>query len=221
MAYRRTERVIQRFNARRDAIVDAARELAGEGGMEAVQVVPIAARASIASGTVYRYFPSKHDLVTALAEGFAERELAAIRKAADAAPGPLSALAAAVVTFAARCQRNRRLAWAVLAEPVDRELDALRVKCRKSLAREFETRIASAVEAAHLPAQDASLAAAAVLGCLLEGLVGPLAPTIADEARMREAVQALTLAALRALGVVDARARGLIVQAAWPKDEAA
>lgn len=221
MAYRRTERVIQRFNARRDAIVDAARVLAGEGGMEAVQVVPIAARASIAAGTVYRYFPSKHDLITALAEGFAERELAAIRKAADAAPGPLSALAAAVVTFAARGQRQRRLAWAVLAEPVDRDLDALRVKCRMALAREFEVRIASAVDAAHLPPQDAPLAAAAVMGCLLEGLIGPLAPTITDDGKMREAVQAVTLSALRALGVVDARARGLIVQAAWPKEEAA
>ena len=42
-----------------------------------------------------------------------------------------------------------------------------------------------------------------------------------DEAKMREAVQALTLATLRGLGVVDARARGLVVQAAWPKDEAA
>jgi AcrR family transcriptional regulator len=221
MAYRRTERVIQRFNARRDAIVEAARELAAGGGMDAVQVVPVAERASIAAGTVYRYFPSKQELVAALAHGFADRELAAIRAAADAAPGPLSALAAAIVTFAARCQRQRRLAWAVLAEPVNRELDALRLACRTSLVAEFDTRIASAVEAAHLPAQDSGLAAVAVIGSLLEALVGPLAPAATDEARMREAVQALTLISLRGLGVVDARARGLIVQVAWPTDEAA
>lgn len=221
MAYRRTARVIQRFNARRDTIVGAARALAAEGGMEAVQVVPVAARASIAAGTVYRYFPSKHDLIAALVEGFAERELAAIRRAAEAAPGPLSALAAAIVTFAARCQRQRRLAWAVLAEPVDRELDALRNTCRQSLADEFEARIAAAIDAAHLPPQDAPLAAAAVLGSLLEALIGPLAPPAADETKAREAVQVLTLLALRGLGVVDARARGLIVQAAWPRDEAA
>jgi hypothetical protein len=36
--------------------------------------------------------------------------------------------------------------------------------------------------------------------------------------RAREAVQALTLFALRGLGVVDARARGLVVQAALPAD---
>jgi len=43
-------------------------------------------------------------------------------------------------------------------------------------------------------------------------LLGPLA---AAPAR-REDVQAVALLALRALGVIDARARGLVVQAAWP-----
>jgi hypothetical protein len=52
-------------------------------------------------------------------------------------------------------------------------------------------------------------------------LVGPLAPEPGDDWKMRDSVQALTLNALRGLGVVDARARGLVVQAAWPKDFAA
>jgi hypothetical protein len=70
-----------------------------------------------------------------------------------------------------------------------------------------------------LPEQDASLAAAALVGALLEGLVGPLASDAIDEpARAREAVQAVTLFALRGLGVVDARARGLVVQAALPDE---
>src|SRR5215207_25906 len=115
MAYRRTERVIQRLAARRDAIVTAARALASEQGMDAVQIVPVAERAGIAAGTVYRYFPSKTDLVTALVAAVSERELAAMRAAADAAPGLLSALAAAVVTFAARAVHDRKLAWAVIA----------------------------------------------------------------------------------------------------------
>jgi AcrR family transcriptional regulator len=221
MAYRRTERVVQRFHARHDAIVDAARELAAEAGMEAVQIVPVAARANIAAGTVYRYFPSKTDLVAALIAGVAAREVAAIRRAADAAPGPLSALAAAIVAFSARCQRQRRLIRAVLAEPIDHDIAALRVDCCKTLAAEFEARIVTAVQGAHLPAQDCALAAAALLGALLEALVGPLSPLTGDAAKMRDAVQALTLNALRGLGVVDARARGLVVQAAWPTADAA
>ena len=58
-----------------------------------------------------------------------------------------------------------------------------------------------------------------LLGALLEGLIGPLAPEdIDDPARAREAVQTLTLFALRGLGVVDARARGLVVQTVLPDE---
>jgi hypothetical protein len=52
--------------------------------------------------------------------------------------------------------------------------------------------------------------------------VGPLAPDVtAGSAAAREAVQALTLLALRAVGIVDARARGLVVQSALPEPDEA
>ena len=217
MAYRRTENVVRRLNARHDAIVDAARDAAAAGGMAAIQIAPVAARAGVAAGTVYRYFPGKIELVGALVESVAEREIEAVRRAANAAPGPLSALAAAVATFGARALRNRKLAWAVIAEPVDTDTDAVRQQYRRDLAAEIETRIRTAIEGGHLPEQDAQLAARSLLGAMLEGLIGPLAPaSIDDPARSREAVQTLTLFALRGLGVVDARARGLVVQTVLP-----
>ena len=134
-------------------------------------------------------------------------------QAADAAPGPLSALAAAVATFGARALADRRLGFALIAEPVGHDIDDSRVKYRKALAAGFETRIRAAIAAGHLPDQDAAAAAPALVGALIEGLIGPLAPQLGDDpARQRAAVQALTLFALRGLGVVDARARGLVVQ---------
>src|SRR5580704_16643752 len=142
MPYRRTENVMRRLAARHDAIVAAARDAASEGGMAAVQIVPIAQRAGIAAGTVYRYFPGKTDLVAALIAEISEREIGALRRAADVAPGPLSALSAAVMTFAVRALRHRRLAFAAIAEPVDAELDATRLSFRKSLVAEFASRIA-------------------------------------------------------------------------------
>ena len=219
MPYRRTENVVRRLAARHDAIIAAARAAASEGGMAAVQIAPVAERAGIAAGTVYRYFPAKTDLVAALLAALAEREIAALRRAAEAAPGPLSALSATIVTFAARAARNRRLAFAAIAEPVDAALDAARLDFRKALKAEFAGRIAAAVAGRHLPDQDSTLAAAALLGLLVEGLIGPLAPEVAG--REREMVQSLTLIALRGLGVADARARGLVVQTALPGDDAA
>jgi AcrR family transcriptional regulator len=212
MPYRRTENVVRRLAARHDAIIAAARQIASEGGMAAVQIAPVAARAGIAAGTVYRYFPAKTDLVAALLSGMAEREIGALRRAAADAPGPLSALSAAIMTFAARALRDRQLAFAAIAEPVDAELDGARTAFRRSLAAEFAERIAAAVVEGRLPEQDSELAAAALTGLLVEGLIGPLAPDASG--REREIVQSLTLTALRALGVADARARGLVVQTA-------
>src|SRR5277367_6498041 len=214
MPYRRTESVTRRLAARHAAIVAAAGEAAREGGMAAVQIAPVARRAGIAAGTVYRYFPGKTDLVAALLAEISAREISALRRAADIAPGPLSALAAMIMTFAVRALRDRRLTFAAIAEPVDAELDAERLKFRKALAGEFALRIAAASAGGHLPDQDAPLAAAALLGLLIEGLIGPLAPDAAS--REREIVQSLALIALRALGVADARARGLVVQTALP-----
>jgi AcrR family transcriptional regulator len=220
MAYRRTERVLQHLAARHDAIVVAARMIASEQGLAAVQIVPVAERAGIAAGTVYRYFPAKTDLVRALIESVSAREIAAFRKAADAGPGPLSALAAGLVSFAARALRHRRLAWAVSAEPVDAAVEEFRLAARRALAGEIETRIRAAIGGGHLPEQDAGAAAAALVGLMIEGLIGPLAPP-ADPGKTRENVQTITLLALRALGVLDARARGLVVQTAVPEEDAA
>jgi AcrR family transcriptional regulator len=210
MPYRRTANVERRLAARHAAIITAARQAASEGGMAAVQIAAVARRAGIAAGTVYRYFPGKTDLVAALLTEISDREIAALRRAADVAPGPLSALSAAIMTFGARALRNRRLAFAATAEPIDAELDAARLSYRKALAAEFSARVAAAVAGGHLPDQDATLAAAALVGLVIEALIGPLAPDAAGRERM--VVQSLTLIALRALGVADARARGLVVQ---------
>jgi AcrR family transcriptional regulator len=216
MAYRRTENVVRRLAAREDAILAAATAMAGEGGMDAVQIAAVAERAGIAAGTVYRYFPSKIDLVGELVAGVAAREIGAMRAAADAAPGPLSALAACIATFAARALGERQLAWAAIAEPVDPSVDAMRLDFRKGLAAELAARIRAAIAGGHLPEVDAAVAAPAIIGVLMEALLGPLAPALGDAAARRAAVQTATLLALRALGVVDARARGLVAQCALP-----
>lgn len=221
MPYRRTENVVRRLAARKEAIIAAALSVAAEGGMAAIQIAPIAARADIAAGTLYRYFPGKTELLGALIDAVSEREVAAVRRAADAAPGPLSALAAAVATFAARALRKHRLTFALVAEPVDADVNIIRLGYRKALVAELEARIRSAIAGGHLPDQDASLAAPAIVGALMEGLIGPLAPeSAADPANARAAVQTLTLLALRALGLLDAHARGIVVQTALPSEAA-
>jgi AcrR family transcriptional regulator len=51
--------------ARRARVLDAALELAAEGGYDAVQMRDVAGRAQVALGTIYRYFSSKDHLLAA------------------------------------------------------------------------------------------------------------------------------------------------------------
>jgi AcrR family transcriptional regulator len=213
MPYRRTDNVARKLAARHAAILSAAYQSAALGGMAAVQIAPVAERAGIATGTVYRYFPAKTDLVAELVKALATEETAALAGAARAAPGPLSALAAVFSAFGARVLARRRLAGALLVESVEADVAAARAPYRRAVVGEFERLIAMALAGGHLPEQDAALSATAVLGALIEGLLGRgWSSASQDTARDRAQVQALALLALRALGVADARARGLVVQ---------
>ena len=52
-------------HARRARVIEAAIELAADGGYDAVQMRDVAAKAGVALGTVYRYFNSKDHLLAA------------------------------------------------------------------------------------------------------------------------------------------------------------
>ncbi len=61
----KTETLTANQVARRGRVLDAALELAAEGGYDAVQMRDVAARAQVALGTIYRYFSSKDHLLAA------------------------------------------------------------------------------------------------------------------------------------------------------------
>jgi hypothetical protein len=83
---------------------------------------------------------------------------------------------------------------------------------RHALAVEFEACIGAAIAAGHLPTLDAQMGAAGIIGALVECAVGPLSQHPADPAERKVKAQTAALLALRALGVADARARGLVIQ---------
>lgn len=176
MAYRPTERTEAKRTATRERIVEAAHALIAEGGYRAAGVAAVARRAGVATGTVYRHFPSKADLFAEVFRRASQREVDAVATAVDAAPGDATdRLAAAVETFVRRALAGRRLAWALLAEPVDPAVEAERLAFRHAYALTFAAVLRDGIAAGELPAQDAELSAAALVGALGEALVGPLA----------------------------------------------
>ena len=62
MPYRPTARTESRRTQARARIVRAAHELIARGGYREASVVAVARRAAVATGSVYRHFPSKAEL---------------------------------------------------------------------------------------------------------------------------------------------------------------
>ena len=89
-------------------------------------------------------------------------------------------IAAAVETFARRALRGRRLAWALIAEPVDPAVEAERLVFRRAYRDAFAEVIATGVAAGELPARTRRPAPRRWSGAIGEALVGPVSPTTAD-----------------------------------------
>jgi AcrR family transcriptional regulator len=181
MPYRPTERTEARRAANRERIVRAAHALIARGGYREAQVAAVAAGAGVATGSVYRHFPSKAELFAEVFRRASQREVDATRAAAESAGGAATQrLAAAVETFARRALRGRRLAWALLAEPVDPAVEVERLAFRRAYAAGFAEVLRAGVEAGELAPQNVELTAAALVGALGEALVGPLSPVAED-----------------------------------------
>src|SRR5258707_6911874 len=73
-------------DARRDAIVVAARRVFARNGLAATRTSDIAAEARISQGLLYHYFPTKEDLFTQIVEA-AMRETGVLTTRAAQAPG--------------------------------------------------------------------------------------------------------------------------------------
>lgn len=204
MPYRPTERTEARRVATRERIVRAASDIVAGQGFAAASVAAVAAGAGIAVGSVYRHFPSKGELFAELFRRASAHELEATREAVAAAGDPHERLAAATATFAERALRGRRLAWALIAEPVDPLVESERLAFRRAYRDLFAEIVADGVASGELPPQDAELTAAAVVGAIGEALVGPLSP-VAPERDPAAVVAAVVGVCLRATGATERR----------------
>ncbi len=188
----------------RDRLLAAAQELTEAGGYGAASVLAIAQRAGVAAGTLYRHFPSKAELFVELFRSVCDRELAAMRSAAAPQRDAVERIEAVLVTFAERALRNPRLAWALIAEPVDPLVDAERLAYRRQYAQLLARLLADAVAAGEIPPQPTELTAAALVGGVGEALVGPLSPLSAPASEPGEILATLRTFTRRAIGAESA-----------------
>lgn len=88
--------------ATRDRLLRVAASEFAQVGFEQANINTIAERAGLGKGTIYLYFPSKHDLFLALLQAIAQRQLLAVRAAlsVDGFQRQVEALVSAFVRLA-------------------------------------------------------------------------------------------------------------------------
>lgn len=202
MAYRRTPSIQRRLDDQRQAILSAAVDLVAEGGYRACTVVSVAQRAGLASGSLYNHFRGKSDLLAEVFRVVVSREVAAVRDAAGPPGSATERTNAVIETFARRALKAPRLAYALLAEPVDPKVDELRLQFRRAFTEVVAGAITEGVASGELPPQNAAVIASALVGAIGEVLVGPLAAGAADP----DTVPAVVTFALRGIGAAHAHA---------------
>jgi len=139
----------------------------------------------VATGTVYKHYSGKAELVTAVFREVVGHEVAAVAEAGGSG-GVVERVTASVETFAGRALKNPKLAYVLLAEPVDTAVDAERLRFRRAFAEIYETAVAEGVAGGQLPPQNPRVSAAALVGAIGEVLVGPLAEARRGPADMTE-----------------------------------
>ncbi len=201
MAYRRTPAVQERLDASRTHIVEVTHDLVAERGYAGCSVAAVAAAAGVATGTVYRHFPDKGALFAEVFRTSTQREVDAVA-AAGAPPGTVGErIGRIVATFAHRAFASPRMAYALIAEPVDPQVEAERLRFRGAYRDLFAALVAEAIAAGEIPWQDPEVSAAAVVGAMAEALVVPLHTGVVP----RSTVPGLTAFIIRALGAGASR----------------
>jgi AcrR family transcriptional regulator len=213
--YRRTPAVERRQAALRERLIAEATALVAEGGYAGCSVTQVARRAGVGVGTVYGYFTNKGELLAEVFRSVSSREVAAAVAAGHAVREDPSVCACAPIveavrTFAERAALAPRLAYALIAEPVDQAVDVERLVFRRAWTDLLAAAVADAVAAGHLPPQDPQVTAGALLGAAAEVLVQPVAGGTVDAGSYAPVVASLLTLTRRALGGThDDDARGL------------
>lgn len=210
MAYRTTEARLDRDQALRGRILACALARVAEGGFAALTMQALAEDVGIATGSLYRHFHGKGELAAEVFAAASQRELEALAGALRGPGSPAERLAAGLRQFAARAWHSRRLAFALIAEPVEPQVDEQRLLYREAYAELFVELLEEGVACAAFRVQHIGLIAACLVGAIAESLVGPLSPP-ARAARdaghpsldLVEVSQSLVTFCLRAVGAEE------------------
>ena len=176
MAYRITAARLDRAQELRERILACAHARVAEGGFASLSMQALAEDVGIATGSLCRHCAGKGEWAAEVFSTASRIEVKALAVILDGPGSAVQRMTAGLEQFAARAWHSRRLAFALIAEPVDPEVDEQRLLFREAYAELFVDLLEEGVRNGEFRVAQVNLVAACLVGAIAEALVGPLSP---------------------------------------------
>lgn len=137
---------------RRAATVDAVLSLAAEQNPSDISTTAIAQRMGLTQGALFRHFPSKDAILEAVMAWVADKLLARIDAAAQAAPSPLAALEAVFMAHISFVVEHPGVPRMLFGE-LQRQGETLPKKMIRTLVQRYQEQLRDLLEAAQAQGQ--------------------------------------------------------------------
>ncbi|MCF7641035.1 TetR/AcrR family transcriptional regulator [Acinetobacter johnsonii] len=177
MSYKRSSLMQERMEQNREAILQSARELIAQGGIKDAQIQAIAERAGVSSGLVYRYFDNKSQVLIEVLSEAIQHEVKILNHIAESELSSKQKLGKAVTTFVKRAMNSPQLAYSLMFEPVDAELEHERFRSKQLIKQSIKEILAAGKINGEFGFEDLNTAALCVVGAMTFVVIEPLNPS--------------------------------------------
>ena len=177
MSYKRSSLMQKRMEQNRQAILQSARELIAQGGIKDAQIQAIAERAGVSSGLVYRYFDNKSQVLIEVLSEAIQHEVKILNHIAESELSSKQKLDKAVTTFVKRAMNSPQLAYSLMFEPVDAELEHERFRSKQLIKQSMKEILAAGKINGEFGFEDLNTAALCVVGAMTFVVIEPLNPS--------------------------------------------
>lgn len=177
MSYKRSSLMQERMEQNREAILQSARELIAQGGIKDAQIQAIAERAGVSSGLVYRYFDNKSQVLIEVLSEAIQHEVKILNHIAESELSSKQKLDKAVTTFVKRAMNSPQLAYSLMFEPVDAELEHERFRSKQLIKQSIKEILAAGKINGEFGFEDLNTTALCVVGAMTFVVIEPLNPS--------------------------------------------
>ncbi len=182
----------ERMQLNRQSILHSARELIAQGGFKEASVQAIAERAGVSTGLVYRYFESKNKILIEVLSAAIRHEVEILNQIAKMDISPKQKLEKSVATFVKRAMHSPQLAYSLIFEPVDSEMEHARFESKQLIKQTIQEVLAEGKNNGTFTFEDINIAALGVVGAMTFVVIEPLNPShnvVFDQAYIDHFVQ--------------------------------